>query len=95
MADKMSIDDKNPVKDDSEESVGSSPEGEAGPSTNNTQENQQPKRKGGRKPVSFFFLVYSVHVPCCMARHSKALDEATPSHAKSHQSNAEPRKHLY
>ena len=49
----MSIDSKNPVKDDSEESVGSSPEGEPGPANNTTQENQQPKRKGGRKPVSF------------------------------------------
>lgn len=58
MADKMSIDKKDPTKDDSEDSVGSSPEGEPGPASNSNaagnaaQENQQPKRKGGRKPVS-------------------------------------------
>lgn len=47
----MSIDKKDPSKDDSgDESVGSSPEGDAGPS-GNQQENQQPKRKGGRKPI--------------------------------------------
>ncbi|KAL8366931.1 hypothetical protein RB595_009127 [Gaeumannomyces hyphopodioides] len=57
MADKMSIDKKDPVKDDnSEESLGSSPEGEQQPQQNSnnaqeTQENQQPKRKGGRKPI--------------------------------------------
>lgn len=53
-SDKMSIDKKDTVKDDSEESVGSSPDGEqtqqnAGPSN---QEPQPPRRKGGRKPVS-------------------------------------------
>ncbi|KLU84305.1 hypothetical protein MAPG_03349 [Magnaporthiopsis poae ATCC 64411] len=53
----MSIDKKDPVKDDnSEESLGSSPEGEQQPQQNSnntqeTQENQQPKRKGGRKPI--------------------------------------------
>jgi hypothetical protein len=53
MADKMSIDNKDPAKDDSgDESTGSSPEAEHQSSTNNPpQENQQPKRKGGRKPV--------------------------------------------
>lgn len=62
MADKMSIDKKDPVKDDnSEESLGSSPEGEQQPQQNSnntqeTQENQQPKRKGGRKPVSLLSL---------------------------------------
>jgi hypothetical protein len=49
----MSIDSKDPAKEESEESPRSSPEGEAGPA-NNTQENQAPKRKGGRKPVSLF-----------------------------------------
>jgi len=53
MADKMSIDDKDPVKDDSgDESAGSSPEAEQG-QVNNMQEHQQPKRKGGRKPVGY------------------------------------------
>ncbi|KAL1864638.1 hypothetical protein VTK73DRAFT_5766 [Phialemonium thermophilum] len=55
----MSIDKNDPVKDDSEESVGSSPNADTHgnePSTTNTsnnttQENQQPKRKGGRKPI--------------------------------------------
>ena len=52
MADKMSIDKKDAVKEDSgDESIGSSPENEPGPANNSTQENQQPKRKGGRKPV--------------------------------------------
>ena len=48
----MSIDDHDPTKDDdqSEDSMDSSPEGEA-PSNVTPQENQQPKRKGGRKPV--------------------------------------------
>jgi hypothetical protein len=54
MTDKMSIDKKDPTKDDSEESPGSSPEVEPGPST--AQENQPAKRKGGRKPVSWSFL---------------------------------------
>jgi len=51
MAEKMSIDKKDPIKEDSEESPGSSPEAEQG-QANNALENQQPKRKGGRKPVS-------------------------------------------
>lgn len=46
----MSVDKQDPTKDDSEDSMGSSPEGEAPPVTA-TQENQQPKRKGGRKPI--------------------------------------------
>lgn len=50
MTEKMSVDQQDPAKDDSEESMGSSPEGEAPPATA-TQENQQPKRKGGRKPI--------------------------------------------
>lgn len=52
MSDKMSVDKKDPSKDDSEDSMESSPEGEV-PSAAPAQhaENQQPKRKGGRKPV--------------------------------------------
>jgi len=47
----MSVD-KNPPKEDSEESMGSSPEGEAPAAPPQQQaENQQPKRKGGRKPI--------------------------------------------
>jgi len=48
----MSVDKQDPTKDDrdSEDSMESSPEGEAPPVTA-AQENQQPKRKGGRKPV--------------------------------------------
>lgn len=46
----MSIDKKDSVKDDSEDSMGSSPDAE--PTANSApQENQQPKRKGGRKPI--------------------------------------------
>ncbi|KAK1474496.1 hypothetical protein CABS01_15839 [Colletotrichum abscissum] len=58
MADKMSIDNKDPVKEDTPETVGSSPEGEHQPAPNGTSNNpngaaegQQPKRKGGRKPI--------------------------------------------
>ncbi|CAI0650224.1 hypothetical protein GCG54_00006678 [Colletotrichum gloeosporioides] len=58
MADKMSIDNKDPVKEDTPETTGSSPEAEQQPATNGTgnnanaaPENQQPKRKGGRKPI--------------------------------------------
>jgi len=50
MSEKMSVDKHDPTKDDSEESMESSPEGEAPPAAT-AQENQQPKRKGGRKPV--------------------------------------------
>ncbi|KAK0710879.1 hypothetical protein B0H67DRAFT_601743 [Lasiosphaeris hirsuta] len=51
MSEKMSIDKLDPTKDDSEDSgMESSPEGEAPPAAT-TQENQQPKRKGGRKPI--------------------------------------------
>ncbi len=56
MAEKMSIDDHDPTKDDqSEDSMDSSPEGDA-PLNVTPQENQQPKRKGGRKPVCLVFL---------------------------------------
>lgn len=52
MADKMSIEKTDLAKDDSgDESTGSSPEAEPQQSNNAPQENQQPKRKGGRKPV--------------------------------------------
>ncbi|KAK1756268.1 hypothetical protein QBC47DRAFT_401163 [Echria macrotheca] len=48
----MSVDKQDPTKEESDESMESSPEGEAPPVANNTtQENQQPKRKGGRKPI--------------------------------------------
>ncbi len=61
MADTMSIDKTDPIKEDSEDSMGSSPEGEEAPPTNrnnNPQETQPPKRKGGRKPVRASFLVH-------------------------------------
>ena len=52
MSDKMSVDKKDPPKEDSESSMESSPEGEAPAAPPQQQaENQQPKRKGGRKPV--------------------------------------------
>ncbi|WYZ40467.1 hypothetical protein EsH8_IV_000808 [Colletotrichum jinshuiense] len=58
MADKMSIDNKDPVKEDTPESMGSSPEADHNAAANGTSaganaatENQQPKRKGGRKPI--------------------------------------------
>ncbi|KAK3302567.1 uncharacterized protein B0T15DRAFT_562471 [Chaetomium strumarium] len=48
----MSVDKKDPSKDDSEDSMESSPEGEAPPAPpQQPAENQQPKRKGGRKPI--------------------------------------------
>lgn len=57
----MSIDNQpNPARpDDSDDSVGSTPEREQNSSApisagaNAVQDGQQPKRKGGRKPVSF------------------------------------------
>ncbi|KAI1374984.1 hypothetical protein F4677DRAFT_150170 [Hypoxylon crocopeplum] len=49
MSDKMSIDKKELSKDESDESIGSSPENEPGPSV--PPENQPAKRKGGRKPI--------------------------------------------
>ncbi|KAL2164039.1 hypothetical protein VTH06DRAFT_3253 [Thermothelomyces fergusii] len=52
MSDKMSVDKKDPPKEETEESMGSSPEGEAPAAPPQQQtENQQPKRKGGRKPI--------------------------------------------
>jgi hypothetical protein len=49
MDENMSIDKKDDVREPSEDSMSSTPEPEAGPSH---PENQgQPKRKGGRKPV--------------------------------------------
>ncbi|KAH8126350.1 hypothetical protein ACSS6W_003949 [Trichoderma asperelloides] len=63
MADKMSIDTKPPNphdRDESEESTGSTPERDQNPSMtagsgstiiNVSQDGQQPKRKGGRKPI--------------------------------------------
>jgi hypothetical protein len=49
----MSIDKKVVAKEDSEESMRSSPENElaSAPTNNAPQEPQQPKRKGGRKPI--------------------------------------------
>jgi hypothetical protein len=53
MADKMSIDKNDPGRDESgDESTGSSPDAEPQANTTNaTTQEQQPKRKGGRKPV--------------------------------------------
>ncbi len=67
MADKMSIDKKDPIKEDTDESMGSSPEAAEKTTSNNgnnagtnpastgtmgnAPETQAPKRKGGRKPV--------------------------------------------
>ncbi|RFU73243.1 meab [Trichoderma arundinaceum] len=71
MADKMSIDNKPPNpphRDESEESTGSTPETEQNPSMtagsgstiiNVSQDGQQPKRKGGRKPVSCPFFPFT------------------------------------
>ncbi|GKT53380.1 BZIP transcription factor [Colletotrichum tofieldiae] len=54
----MSIDNKDPVKEDTPETTGSSPEADQPGAANGTSnnagaatENQQPKRKGGRKPI--------------------------------------------
>lgn len=58
MSDNMSIDKKDPSKENSEdESPVSTPENEAGPSI--PSENQPAKRKGGRKPVSSSRLTQS------------------------------------
>ncbi|KAH9898953.1 hypothetical protein F4778DRAFT_782551 [Xylariomycetidae sp. FL2044] len=55
MSDNMSIDKKDPSREDSEESVGSTPDNEHGslapPETQEPPENQPAKRKGGRKPI--------------------------------------------
>ena len=60
MDDNMSIDKKEDVRAPSEESMSSTPEPEAGPSQ---PENQgQPKRKGGRKPVRNVFVPGAGHV---------------------------------
>jgi hypothetical protein len=57
MSDNMSIDKKEPDKDNSdEESDISSPENDAGPSA--PQEAQPAKRKGGRKPVCASFILF-------------------------------------
>ncbi|OLN93934.1 hypothetical protein CCHL11_03488 [Colletotrichum chlorophyti] len=54
----MSIDNKDPVKEDTPDTTGSSPEADQVAAVNGTSavanaatENQQPKRKGGRKPI--------------------------------------------
>lgn len=74
----MSIDTKppNPDRDESEESTGSTPEREQNLMTagsgstiiNVSQDGQQPKRKGGRKPVSAFFYI---QCSICISRHPK------------------------
>jgi hypothetical protein len=83
MADKMSIDRKDHAdreKDDSEDSMGSSPEVDAPPAQNsgNPAENQQPKRKGGRKPVSSFLPLHSLLTfpvpPCRAGRSTRCLN---------------------
>lgn len=53
-AEKMSIDSKPqpPRRHDSEDSGASSPERDQNPVAPVTQDQPQPKRKGGRKPVS-------------------------------------------
>lgn len=53
-AKKMSIDSKPKPshRDESEDSAGSTPEGDRNPVAPVTTEPAQPKRKGGRKPVS-------------------------------------------
>jgi hypothetical protein len=52
----MSIDTKEDLREASPESIASSPEAETGPSNNDAPSQgttEQPKRKGGRKPVSY------------------------------------------
>jgi len=49
MDEKMSIDKKEDMRDRSPESIDSTPEPEAGPA--HPEHTEQPKRKGGRKPV--------------------------------------------
>jgi hypothetical protein len=73
MAEKMSIDKLDPTKDESEDSMDSSPEGDA-PPTATTQENQQPKRKGGRKPVRFFLSFLSADSFTCQHVLTKLAD---------------------
>lgn len=54
MDDNMSIDKKEDMREPSVDSMESSPEAEAGPS--NQEHTEQPKRKGGRKPVCYKML---------------------------------------
>jgi hypothetical protein len=49
MEDNMSIDKKEEMREASPDSIDSTPEPEAGPP--NQENPEQPKRKGGRKPV--------------------------------------------
>lgn len=51
MADEMSIDKKEPIREGSGESMTSTPDAE--PSAATPQEPSQQKRKGGRKPVRY------------------------------------------
>ena len=52
MGEEMSIDKKDPVREGSEESMGTTPDAEIGTLTQENAATQ--KRKGGRKPVSSF-----------------------------------------
>lgn len=59
MADSMSIDKKEPDREGSDDSMGSTPDAEAGvPQDHQDHPDHvgQPKRKGGRKPVGFFLF---------------------------------------
>jgi hypothetical protein len=75
MSDKMSVDKNDPTKEDSEESMESSPEGEAPSAPPQQQtENQQPKRKGGRKPVRLQEPCGPVPRPLLvLARHAEGV----------------------
>ena len=53
MDDDMSIDKKEDMREHSMDSTESSPEAEADAGTSNLENPEQPKRKGGRKPVCY------------------------------------------
>lgn len=62
-------------RDETDSLVGSSPEGDHHPaitSANATQEPQQPKRKGGRKPVSLDSVSY-LSTPCLIVHDQGVL----------------------
>jgi hypothetical protein len=79
----MSVDKKDASKEDSEDSMGSSPEGDAPAAPPQQQaENQQPKRKGGRKPVrckGFAGRCPAFSLACLWAGRSQGFRLISPS----------------
>lgn len=79
----MSIDKKEDIRDASPESMDTTPEPEAGPVHHNPEHAEQPKRKGGRKPVCanpFAVLVYTPNYlsDLCHFRGAQATQPSSP-----------------